>query len=122
MSSVIDDYIAAYNAKDVAGMLACLDDDIEFANLANGVVTAQTQGKAAFGELAAFGVAAFATRRQTVTDRMSVGDRAMLRIAYQATVAQDLPNGWTAGQTLSFDGTSYFELRAGRIVRIIDAA
>jgi ketosteroid isomerase-like protein len=122
MQSVIDDYIAAYNAKDVTGMLACLDDGVEFANISGGAVNAQTQGKAQFAELAAFGVSAFAARRQTVKDRMTVGERTMLRVAYEATVARDLPNGWKAGQSLSFEGISYFELRDGRIVRIIDAA
>lgn len=116
----IQRYIAAYNAIDVDAMLACLADDLHFQNIAEGVVNAETHGKAEFASLARTGAAAFAARRQTVTHTITVAGRTMVELDYTATVAADLPNGWKAGQALAFRGASYFELSGGLISRIID--
>ena len=48
LPDVIRNYISAYNSFDIAGMLACLSDDIEFKNIANGEVSAHTKSKAEF--------------------------------------------------------------------------
>jgi 4-hydroxy-tetrahydrodipicolinate reductase len=113
-------YVDAYNRRDVAGMLACLADDVVFRNLSDGAVTAETADKSAFAELAAFGAAAFSQRRQTVVRAITVADRTLVEITYAATVARDLPNGWKAGQTLDFAGASSFRLENGLIAEIVD--
>ncbi|TYR32350.1 nuclear transport factor 2 family protein [Mesorhizobium microcysteis] len=117
---VIAAYIEAYNAIDVDAMLACLADDVHFQNISAGNVDTETRGKAEFEKLARMGAGAFSARRQSVTQTITVAERTMIRIDYQATVAADLPNGWKAGQSLAFSGASYFEVRDGLIVRIID--
>ena len=48
---------------------------------------------------------------QTVTNAITVADTTAVEIDYTATVAQDLPNGWKAGQQLAFKGASCFQLR-----------
>lgn len=116
----IEAYIDAYNAIDVDGMLACLAEDVHFQNISAGEVNAETHGRSAFEELARMGAAAFSSRRQTVTHAITVADRTMATIDYRATVAADLPNGWKAGQSVAFSGASYFELKDGRIARIVD--
>lgn len=113
-------YLDAYDRKDVAGMLACLTDDVVFRDLSGGAVTVETTGKSAFAELAAFGAAALSERRQTVVRAITVADRTLVEIAYTATVARDLPNGWKAGQALDFNGASSFRVENGLIAEIID--
>jgi hypothetical protein len=113
-------YVEAYNAMDVAGMLACLADSVHFQNLSGEAVTAETKDKDQFAELARFGATAFRSRTQTVTACITVGHRTMLAIDYEAVVARDLPNGWAEGQHLAFSGASYFECEGGKITRIID--
>ena len=116
----VEIYIEAYNDKDVDAMLACLADDIVFQNIADGAVTAEATSKRAFEEMARIGAAAFRSRRQAVTASITVADTTLLEIDYEAVVATDLPNGWKAGQELSFAGASLFELRDDKIVRIVD--
>lgn len=120
MPDVIARYIAAYNDRDVDAMLACLAETIRFENRSGGIVTATAEDKAAFAALAHAGVAAFAERRQTVRHTITVGDTTLVEIDYAATVAVDLPNGWTAGQRLAFRGASLFRVRDGLIDRLID--
>lgn len=120
LPEVIAAYVAAYNAKDVDSMLACLTQDVRFQNLSGGEVTAETSGKDAFAELARFGASAFGTRRQTVTNAITVADRTLAEIAYSAVVAIDLPNGWKAGQKLDFSGASAFRIVDGKIAEIVD--
>lgn len=120
LPDVIDAYIAAYNDKDVPAMLACLAEDVRFRNVSGGTTTAQTAGKPAFAELAAFGASAFTTRRQHVTNAITVAGVTAVEIDYSAVVATNLPNGWTAGQALSFSGASLFEVADGTIVSIVD--
>lgn len=116
----IETYIRAYNALDVEAMLACLADDVRFENYTGDQLTAQASGKPSFEEMARFGVTAFSSRRQTVTNAITVADTTAVEIDYTAVVAQDLPNGWKAGQQLAFRGASCFRLRDGLIARIVD--
>ncbi len=104
----------------VAGILACLSDTVEFQNISNGEVNASASSKAEFKELAEIGAKAFKSRRQTVIEHLSAGPLTLIRISYEAVVAADLPNGWKAGDMLSFTGSSAFETADGYITRIID--
>lgn len=113
-------YVDAYNARDVEGMLRALAEDVHFQNITSGTVNVETNGIGAFADLARTGATAFQERRQEIVACIVVGDRAMIEVDYSAVVGADLPNGWKAGQALRFRGKSYFELRDGRIVRIVD--
>jgi ketosteroid isomerase-like protein len=116
----VEVYINAYNAMDVEGMLACLTDDVVFKNYSGDQLTAEASDKAGFEELARMGVNAFKERKQTIKKAFTMGDTTVLTIQYDAVVAQDLPNGWKAGQKLDFRGASEFRLRDGKIIRITD--
>lgn len=118
--SVVDRYLAAYNAFDVPGMLALMDPEVEFRNVAGGVVTAQADGVEELRRLAGQAAALFTTRRQTVTDYAEDGDVATVGIDYEGVLAADLGPGLAAGDTLRLQGRSTFHLRDGRIVRIVD--
>jgi len=116
----IGDYLEAYNRKDVVGMLACLSDEVVFQNLSNGLVDSTADGKTAFAKLATAGVQAFESRQQTVMHAITVADVTLLEINYVAVVAQDLPNGWRAGQKLRFSGASMFRVSNNLISSITD--
>jgi ketosteroid isomerase-like protein len=73
---VIDRYLAAYNAFDVAGMLAVLHPNIEFRNVTNGEVTAAARGRDEFRALAKRAVTLFTSRRQVVREYGREGDEA----------------------------------------------
>lgn len=117
---IIQHYIAAYNARDVAAMLRCLAADIHFVNRFGAETTAETHGLEAFAALAEQGVACFSERRQEVTNAIVGANHATLKIAYRATVATDLPNGWKAGQEIALEGLSLFTLRGAEIAAITD--
>lgn len=121
LPDVIARYLTAYNDMDIPGMMACLAPDVTFRDVSDGQVTAETHDRAAFAELAETGRTAFSTRSQTVTNAITVCDTTVVEIDFAATVAIDLPNGWTAGQALSFRGAAFFVLRDGLIARIVDA-
>jgi len=120
LSETINRYISAYNDLNVAEMLNCLTDDVEFQNISDGEVNTHTNSKIEFETLANMGVSAFKSRKQTVTQFMTVSNITLVEISYEAVVAADLPNGWKAGQELSFTGASAFELRDNKIMKIID--
>lgn len=120
--AIVRNYIDAYNAKDVDGMLKCLAPGVRFQNITSGEVNAETTGTGEFEKLARMGVAAFRERCQTLTNCIAVADYVMIEVDYTAVVATDLPNGWKAGRELRFTGASYFELENGRIAKIVDAS
>ena len=120
LPEIISQYISAYNNLNVAAMLDCLTNDIEFRNISNGEVNTHTNSKKEFETLANMGVVAFKSRKQTVTQFISVSNITLVEISYEAVVAADLPNGWKAGQELSFNGASAFELRDNKIMKITD--
>ena len=117
---VIAAYIAAYNARDIGGMLDLLTDNVRFQNLSDGKVTAEASGKESFRRLAEAGAQAFSERRQTVRNAITVADITLLEIDFRARVKADLPNGWAAGQKIEMQGASLFRLKDGLIAEIID--
>ena len=117
---LIDRYLAAYNAFDVPGMLALLHPEITFQNLSGGHVTAESHGIEAFRALAEQATQLFRSRRQTIRAYHALPDGARVEIAYEGVLAKDLGPELHAGKTLRLDGRSTFEIRDGRIVRLVD--
>lgn len=124
--ALVERYVAAYNAFDVEGMIAPLHEDVVFRNIANGEVTHETTGVAAFREQAKAATALFTTRRQRIVDWTPVGDEGspglIVGIDYHAVLAADLPNGMKAGEAISLSAKSEFRFRDGSIVAIVDRA
>jgi len=118
--TLIDRYVAAYNAFDVAGMLAVLHPDVRFRNVSNGQETAATDGRDEFRALAKRGLEIFRSRRQTIREYYTDGERAWITVDYQGVLAKDLGPGLAAGDTLRLTGRSAFAFRDGLIVDLLD--
>ena len=120
MESLIRQYISAYNAMNVTGMVALLHDVIVFENVSNTNGTTTTSGKAAFEALARQSIGMFRIRQQTIRS-LTLGDRtAAVEIDYNAILAVDLPTGAKAGDALSLRGVTIFAFSDGKIARISD--
>ena len=117
---LIDRYLAAYNAFDVAGMLDLLHPEVTFRNVSNGQETASADGRDEFGALAKRAVKLFRTRRQTVREYYADADRAWITVDYEGVLAMDLGPGMSAGDTLKLTGRSAFTFRDGQIVELVD--
>lgn len=115
-------YLEAYNANDIEGMLAELDDEVLFKSYSGGEVSASTHSKAAFSSQAHTSVQAFSKRKQSVVSAFTMGDTVIVTIRFEATVASDMPNGWKAGQELDIRGASEFRLAGDKIISITDQA
>lgn len=120
MKETIQAYLDAYNAKDVPAMLALLDDQLVFENVSNTSGITQTTSKQEFEQIARQSVAYFTERKQVARYWVMSEDSAAIEIEYNATLAQDLPNGLKAGQQLQLRGVSIFEMKNGKFTRISD--
>ena len=120
MQRLIERYLSAYNTFDIQGMLDVLDEDIRFLNIAQGVVTTETQGIPDFRALAEQSVQIFSERRQTIRQIEFTQGGAEVEIDYEATLAVDLPNGMKAGEVLQLQGKSVFRKKGEKLVRIED--
>jgi ketosteroid isomerase-like protein len=120
MKALLERYLEAYNAFDVEGMLALVDPNVEFKNVAGGAVTAEARGIEALRTLAEESRALFASRRQTMTAFEGRDDDAEIAVVFEAVLASDLPNGMRQGQQLKLAGRSEFSFRDGKILRIVD--
>lgn len=118
--ALIERYLAAYNAFDVAGMLDLLHPDVTFENVAGGQVTAAAHGRDEFRALAEHAATLFASRRQTIRRYVPTGTGARVEVDYEGTLAADVGPEMRAGATLRLRGTSTFEIREGRIARLVD--
>jgi ketosteroid isomerase-like protein len=118
--SIIESYVRAYNAFDLAGMTQHLHPDVTFENVSNGEVDLKTEGIDAFREQAERAKHLFAQREQRITDWTFDGDQVTIDIDYDGTLAIDLPNGLEAGDQLSMQGQSEFHFRDGQIILLRD--
>ena len=117
------DYIEAYNHMNVAGMMAPLSEDVTFLNISDGQVNMEIQGKEALQKQAKDTLALFTERQQSIrVIQFEETDLLVVQIDYEATVAQDLPNGLKAGDKLKLEGLSRFSFQEGRISKIEDVS
>ena len=118
---LITSYVEAYNRFDVAGMLACLHDDIVFQDVSVGEVTLTTRGKAEFEVQAEQATHYFTQREQRIVDwELLGGDELAIHIDYTGVLAVDLPDGLPAGGTLRLQGRSVFRFTADKIISLTD--
>jgi ketosteroid isomerase-like protein len=118
--TLVEHYLAAYNAFDVPGMLAVLHPDVTFENVSGGQVTATASGLAEFQQLAERAATLFTSRRQSIRRYSASPGEARVEIDYEGVPAVDLGPGARAGQPLRLAGRSTFGFRDGRIGRIVD--
>ena len=118
---LITRYLDAYNAFDVDGMVETLHPDIEFENVSGDEVNTSASGVEEFRTMAEKATEIFASRQQTVTS-FAVDDDGdvTIEVTYQGTLAQDLPGGVSAGETVRLEGQSTFGFKEGKIATIID--
>lgn len=117
---LIERYLAAYSAMDVAGMLALIHPDVHFENVSGGQVTVTATGRDEFRALAEHAATLFTHRRQTVRRYAPTADGAQVEIDYVGELAADLGPELRAGTTLQLTGRSTFTIRDGRIIRLVD--
>lgn len=120
MRKLIEQYLKAYNAFDIDGMMASVHPDVQFQNVSDGKVTVAAAGTEEFRQIAEQATALFASRCQTVTAFTINEAGASVDIAYEGVLAKDLPNGLKAGQMLKLNGRSQFEFKDGKISRLVD--
>ncbi len=119
-AALVSRYLAAYNAFDVAGMLALLSPAVRFENYAGGELTAAADGIDQFRQLAEKATAIFSEREQRLTSLGNSDGTIIAGIAYRGVLAIDIPGGPAAGATLELQGTSEFSFDGGRIAKIVD--
>jgi len=117
---IIENYIEAYNAFDVTGMVQLLHREIVFRNYANGEMNTETNGIEEFRTLAEQSSQIFSSRRQTIVGCSASPNQVEIQIKYEGTIAVDLPNGLKAGDQLQLEGKSVFQLLDGKISLIED--
>jgi ketosteroid isomerase-like protein len=114
------EYIRAYNANDVSGMLACFDEACVFENISAGKVTVRAEGKAELEALARRSAEAFASREQKVISLTEGPERMAAEIDYRAILQTDLSPELKAGSRLDLRGITVCDVSGGKIVRLRD--
>jgi ketosteroid isomerase-like protein len=116
----IERYLAAYNAFDVAGMLALLSADVRFENFSGGQLTAAANGIGEFGRLAEQSTSMFSEREQRITS-VEQGDGALvIGVDYRGRLAVDIPDGPRAGTVINLQGQTEFRFDGALIASIVD--
>ncbi|MEP7185438.1 MAG: nuclear transport factor 2 family protein [Rhodanobacter sp.] len=117
---LIEQYIAAYNRRDVDGMMALLTPDVQFKNISAGQINASARGMVEFRELAQHGEVFFSDRAQSLLALKLSSSSAVATIDYRSVLAVDMPEGPKAGSVIKLSGESEFWFENGRISHLID--
>ncbi|MBW5448095.1 nuclear transport factor 2 family protein [Cohnella sp. CFH 77786] len=120
ITTLIRNYLNAYNSFDIDGMIRLLHENIEFRNISGGVVDTETKGIDQFRTLAEQSVKIFSQRRQTITEITIHNDTAEIEVDYVGTLATDLPNGLKAGDVIQLKGKSVFRIKNEKLIMIED--
>ena len=117
---LIDRYLAAYMAFDVAGMCALLDPAVMFENYSNDQLTVSARGIDEFRRIAEDSADLFASREQRLVSLRIEPGRAIAVVDFRGTLARGIEGGPPTGSEIALTGKSEFEFRDDRITRIVD--
>jgi steroid delta-isomerase-like uncharacterized protein len=122
LKMIVNDYLAHYNNFRIDEMLEFFSDDCQFESVANSGNSYFCNGKRELGDLARQGAKAFSQREQVVSHWViaPAEGQVVIEIKYEATIAQDLPNGLKSGHKLNLRGVSIFKIQNGKIVSLVD--
>nr|WP_145403282.1 nuclear transport factor 2 family protein [Paenibacillus xylanexedens] len=120
LKDLIEQYIKAYNAFNIDGMIDVLHERVHFKNITNGDVNAQTQGIEEFRALAEQSAQIFSQRCQVVKSIAFTDDKAEVEIDYEGILSVDLPNGMKAGESVKLQGKSIYQMKDEKLVLIED--
>lgn len=116
---IIRNYIAGYNAYDLARMTENLADNMIFENIQAGVVTDSLEGRDAFWEQANSAKDFFSQRKQTITGIHYFENYIEVDIDYVATLAMDLSEEHKQGDQIKLQGRSIFEFNDDGKISVI---
>lgn len=123
-STLVAQYLAAYNSMNIDGMVELLCDDVVFNNIVGDRLTHEARGTTEFREMALSSAGSFSQREQQVLSTRTAGtgdnSRLVVNIRFSAVLSQDLPGVGDRGATIEMDGESEFEFFEGKISRIVD--
>lgn len=117
---LISNYIMAYNHFDIDKMVADFDNQVEFENISNGVVTMTLKGLKAFKEQAEHAKNFFSSRKQTITSLIHSSNQTEVEVDFRGVLAMDFPDGLKKGDELKLKGKSVFTFKEGKIVKLVD--
>jgi hypothetical protein len=115
---MVVDFLDAYNAKNVDGMLADVTNDVMFRHYCDAGVLFKAEDKTAFEAALREEVAAFTQRTHTVKTSMTMLGSTVLTTQFDARVGKNLSNGWVAGQEITLPGAAEFQFRDDKIANI----
>lgn len=115
---MVVDFLDAYNAKDVEGMLADVTNDVVFRHYCDAGVVFKANDRAGLDAALREDVHSFTHRTHTVKTSMTLLGSTVLTTQFDAVVAKDLSNGWKAGQSITLPGAAEFQFRDDRIANI----
>lgn len=116
---MIKEYIDAYNAFDINGMLKNLHREIQFENIVNGEVTLSISGISDFRDHAARNAEYFITREQKIKNIDILPYEIRINLDFRAILKKDFPDRYKAGDRMDFQGKSVFTFKDGRIAKIV---
>ncbi len=115
---MVVDFLDAYNAKNVDGMLADVTNDVMFRHYCDAGVLFKAEDKVAFEAAMREDVSAFTQRTHTVKTSMTMLGSTVLTTQFDARVGKDLSSGWVAGQDITLPGAAEFQFRDDKIANI----
>ncbi len=119
LPAIIQNYLDAYNRKDVAALVACVADGVVFENVSNSGQSMKIEGRTAFAELAEQAATMFTTRHQAISNAVVDGSRVALEVDWTGTPAIDL-GPMKAGEQVAMRGASFMTIADGKLTRIVD--
>jgi steroid delta-isomerase-like uncharacterized protein len=119
LPTIIQNYLDAYNSKDVDALVDCVADAVVFENVSNSGQSMKIEGRDAFAQLANQAAAMFVSRNQSVRMAVVDGNNVALEIAWTGTPAVDLGT-MKAGVEVAMRGASFITISDGKLARIVD--
>lgn len=118
---VIRNYINAYNAFDVPGMVKDMDPSLLFENISDRKVNMSLHGIESFKKQAEQALQYFSSRNQLILSIRHEKKQSIVEISYEAQLAMDFPNGLKKNDKIQFNGQSIFRFaQNNRIIHLTD--
>lgn len=118
--ALIERYVRAYNAFDIAGLLSTVTQSVRFEDHSGQRLTVAADGVDALRQLAAQSATLFSEREQRILSLRLHPAGAVTEIAFRGVLATPMSGAGPVGTVIELEGSTTFSFENGLISKIVD--
>lgn len=120
LKTLVQKYVDAFNNNNINLMLSLIDDNVKFESISNSTGSTAINGRLQLAQVVQQSLGYFEERTQTINSWTIDKNRVAIEVTIHCKLAKSIPGGAEAGEKLVLNGASFFTIKKGKILKMVE--